>query len=83
MIDSVLGHHCRTQPVPVDRSDVKEIPLGETSLRELQITLETLGYEDLEIRRAMRAVATGTDVPAEDDGDAWLRASLKWLSQSA
>jgi len=67
----------------VDRSDVKEIPLGETSLRELQITLETLGYEDLEIRRAMRAVATGTDVPAEDDGDAWLRASLKWLSQSA
>ncbi|PTU01458.1 Holliday junction branch migration protein RuvA, partial [Pseudomonas sp. HMWF031] len=52
-------------------------------LRDLQITLETLGYEDLEIRRAMRAVASGPDVPAEDDGDAWLRASLKWLSQSA
>ena len=67
----------------VDRSDVKEVPLGEPCLKELQITLETLGYEDLEIRRAMRAVASGTEVPAEDDGDAWLRASLKWLSQSA
>lgn len=48
----------------VDRSDVKAIPLGEPCLRDLQITLETLGYEDLEIRRAMRAVASGPDVPA-------------------
>ena len=40
----------------VDRSDLKALPIQPDSLQELQLTLETLGYEDLEIRRAMRAV---------------------------
>ena len=67
----------------VDRSDLKALPIQPDSLQELQLTLETLGYEDLEIRRAMRAVASGSDVPEENDGEGWLRASLRWLSESA
>ena len=39
--------------------------------------------EDLEIRRAMRAVAGGSEVPEHDDSEGWLRASLRWLSESA
>ena len=67
----------------VDRSDVKALPIQPESLQELQLTLETLGYEDLEIRRAMRAVASGSEVPEDNDGEGWLRASLRWLSESA
>ena len=65
----------------VDRSDLKTLPIEADPLQDLQLTLSTLGYEDLEIRRAMRAVATGEEVPASDDGDGWLRASLRWLNR--
>ena len=65
----------------VDRSDLKSLPIEPDPLQDLQLTLSTLGYEDLEIRRAMRAVATGEEVPASDDGDGWLRASLRWLNR--
>ena len=67
----------------VDRSDVKALPIQPDSLQELQLTLETLGYEDLEIRRAMRAVASSSEVPEDNDNEGWLRASLRWLSESA
>ncbi len=67
----------------VDRSDLQALPIQPDSLQELQLTLETLGYEDLEIRRAMRAVAGSSEVPEEDDSEGWLRASLRWLSESA
>ncbi len=65
----------------VDRSDLKELPIQPDPLRDLQLTLGALGYEDLEIRRAMRAVAAGGEVPPSDDGDAWLRSSLQWLNR--
>ena len=66
----------------VDRSDLKALPLQGDPLQELQQTLEALGYEDLEIRRAMRAVATAAEPPAAGDHDAWLRESLRWLSRA-
>ncbi|MGC6483347.1 MAG: Holliday junction branch migration protein RuvA [Synechococcus sp.] len=65
----------------VDRSDLKALPLQGDPLQDLQQTLEALGYEDLDIRRAMRAVATGVTPPDPSDPDAWLRESLRWLSQ--
>jgi Holliday junction DNA helicase RuvA len=46
---------------------------------ELRLTLAALGYEELEIGRALRAVAD-TAAPAEHDGEAWLRACLRWLA---
>ncbi|MEN9768097.1 MAG: Holliday junction branch migration protein RuvA [Cyanobacteriota bacterium] len=49
---------------------------------EVQLTLAALGYEALEINRALRAVAAqGEGLGA--DGDAWLRESLRWLSRDA
>ena len=66
-----------------DRSDLKAHPIQGDPLQELQQTLETLGYEDLEIRRAMRAVASGAEPPATTDTDGWLRESLRWLSRSS
>ncbi|KEF43400.1 MAG: ATP-dependent DNA helicase RuvA [Cyanobium sp. CACIAM 14] len=48
---------------------------------EVQITLAALGYEPLEIHRALRAVAAGG--LAEADGpDDWLRECLRWLSRA-
>ena len=66
----------------VDRSDLKALPIQGDPLQDLQQTLETLGYEDLEIRRAMRAVATSETAPDPSDSDAWLRESLRWLSRA-
>lgn len=49
---------------------------------EVQLTLTALGYEALEINRALRAVATqGMD--AGCGADDWLRESLRWLSRPA
>ena len=47
---------------------------------ELQLTLTALGYEPLEINRALRAVAQLGQASA-GDGEAWLRESLRWLSR--
>ena len=52
---------------------------------DLEATLSMLGYDDLEIRRAIRAIAEGADgqPPAGDDQDAWLRGCLQWLSSES
>jgi Holliday junction DNA helicase RuvA len=48
---------------------------------EVSLTLTALGYEALEINRALRAVATQAELQ-EADADAWLRESLRWLSRA-
>ena len=52
---------------------------------ELQLTLMALGYDMLEINRALRAVAAQGTITAGDagDGEAWLRESLRWLGRQA
>ena len=52
---------------------------------ELQLTLMALGYDTLEINRALRAVAAQGTITADDagDGEAWLRESLRWLGRQA
>ncbi|MEB3157887.1 MAG: Holliday junction branch migration protein RuvA [Synechococcus sp.] len=67
----------------VDRSDLQALPIQGDPLEELQQTLDALGYEDLEIRRAMRAVAQSDTPPSPGDGEAWLRESLRWLSRAS
>ena len=57
-----------------------EVPLAGASREEVQLTLAALGYEALEIQRALRAVAAG-GLTAGDDPDLWLRDCLRWLSQ--
>ncbi len=49
---------------------------------EVQLTLAALGYEALEINRALRAVSQQSQELGED-GDAWLRESLRYLSRDA
>ena len=47
---------------------------------EVQLTLSALGYEALEINRALRAISPQGPELGED-GDAWLRESLRYLSR--
>jgi Holliday junction DNA helicase RuvA len=57
-------------------------PTLNTSVRsEVSLTLTALGYESLEINRALRAVAQHEQLQ-ENDADSWLRACLRWLSRS-
>ena len=48
---------------------------------EVQITLVALGYEPLEIHRALRAVAAA-GVEGSTSADDWIRESLRWLSRA-
>lgn len=74
----------------VDNGSENNLPLAQAGLQEIEATLAALGYEDLEIRRAIRAVASGgtaesaqspEPAPSANDTEAWLRASLRWLSR--
>lgn len=49
---------------------------------EVGITLAALGYEALEIHRALRAVAA-TGLASDAPVDTWIRDCLRWLSRSA
>jgi len=49
---------------------------------EVQLTLAALGYEALEINRALRALSLQSQDLGED-GDAWLREGLRYLSRDA
>jgi Holliday junction DNA helicase RuvA len=50
---------------------------------EVQLTLSALGYEALEVHRALRAVAAASE-PAESwQADDWIRECLRWLSRGA
>ena len=71
---------------PNDTADLA-LPAGDnaealpgTVRDEVSLTLTALGYEGLEINRALRAVAAaGSPGPSADD---WLRECLRWLSRS-
>jgi Holliday junction DNA helicase RuvA len=57
------------------------MPAGQ-GREDLQLTLAALGYEMLEIHRAIRAVAAQGDC-SEGDTDGWIRECLRWLSRPA
>ena len=70
-------------PLPAD----EELPQGaalptDEGAQEVRLTLSALGYEELEIQRALRAVAAAGSPPG-DDTEAWIRDCLRWLSQAA
>ncbi|MEY3964646.1 MAG: Holliday junction branch migration protein RuvA, partial [Cyanobacteriota bacterium] len=72
---------------PEDTADLSLTANGETQALpnavrdEVSLTLTALGYEALEINRALRAVAAlqSPEIEAADD---WLRECLRWLSRS-
>ena len=51
---------------------------AEGQREEVQLTLATLGYEPLEIHRALRAVASA--LPEDAACEDWIRETLRWLS---
>ena len=59
-------------------------PLQDEQRDEVQLTLSALGYEALEVHRALRAVAAADASSAYDWGaDDWIRECLRWLSRQA
>jgi Holliday junction DNA helicase RuvA len=56
--------------------------LAEASREDIGATLLSLGYADLEIHRALRAVASQGLAPEASTED-WIRDCLRWLSRSA
>jgi Holliday junction DNA helicase RuvA len=62
------------------------LPCG-SARDDVNLTLTALGYEPLEIQRAVRAVAAlGGQAGAEplgEDPEAWIRGCLRWLSRDA
>ncbi len=76
----------------VENGIVHSNQLSSSSLKEMESTLSNLGYEDLEIRRAIRAVATNQGSNSSEPNkktlspentEAWLKATLLWLAQEA
>ncbi|MEB3199021.1 MAG: Holliday junction branch migration protein RuvA [Synechococcaceae cyanobacterium] len=66
--------------LPTEEED-PQLPLPPSAQRhDLQLTLAALGYESLEIQRALRAVAA-TGLAADAGDDAWIRDCLRWLSR--
>jgi len=59
------------------------IALAPEGRDELQLTLAALGYEPLEIQRALRAVAHQLDASAQVDTDTWIRVALQWLARDS
>ena len=61
------------------------MPDSNPVFTDVETTLTALGYEDLEIRRALRAVHEQHDgnSPSDNDVDAWLKLCLQWLSKEA
>jgi Holliday junction DNA helicase RuvA len=60
--------------------ELAPVELGHDARDEVQLTLSALGYEALEIQRALRATAAaGLEGGAE--ADAWIRSCLQWLTR--
>jgi Holliday junction DNA helicase RuvA len=73
--------------LPASEQD-DELPMGEAMAHdqrdEVQLTLSALGYEALEVHRALRAVAAAANDAAEAwQADDWIRECLRWLSREA
>lgn len=66
---------------PEELDSLANLPVA-AGREEVQLTLTALGYELLEIQRALRAVAAEGQASA-DDTEAWIRECLRWLSRSA
>ncbi len=71
---------------------IKTGQLKPSNLNEVLTTLDALGYENFEINDAINAVAkdsnkmaakAGIKALSPNDTDAWIKASIRWLSQDA
>jgi Holliday junction DNA helicase RuvA len=63
-----------------DSHALAAVELADGERDAVQLTLSALGYEALEIQRALRTAAS-QGLTASEPADAWIRASLQWLSR--
>ena len=78
---------------PVESKGSEKLPFQGGYINELQETLRALGYEDIEIRRALRATTNEVkskenlrtpDLTATfDDTEGLIKACLIWLSNES
>ncbi len=80
------------QKTSLQNECIEGIPLQPSKLSEIQDTLKSIGYEEVEVHRALIAVAESfrsgamehSKIPIETEQcDIWLKASLQWLSREA
>ena len=77
----------------IEQKQSKDIPFASSSLNDLHDTLKALGYEDIEIRKAINEVASkfNSEINSEkpvsisttNDFEGLLKASLIWLSNES
>jgi Holliday junction DNA helicase RuvA len=60
--------------------DGGEPALAQEQVDDVHLTLTALGYEPLEIRRALQRTA-GQGLDGQAGSEAWIRACLQWLGQ--
>ena len=60
--------------------ELAPVELGHDARDEVQLTLSALGYEALEIQRALRATAAA-GLESGAGADAWIRSCLQWLTR--
>ncbi len=66
------------KPSLVDGGSAGQTP---AVVAELEETLSALGYEDLEIRRAIKAVRDEQLAPSDGETEEWIRVCLQWLNK--
>ena len=77
-----MGDTLHPDDLDQSKMDGSDAPLETGRREEVQITLAALGYERLEIHRALRAVAA-QGLGDGADTDDWIRDCLLWLSRQA
>ena len=84
-----LAVELRTSVEGMDDVDVKpslvdggDNRMTSPVMKELEETLLTLGYEDLEIRRTVKALREGLNPPDDQDTEGWIKACLQWLNRA-
>ncbi len=78
---------------PLNNSEPQEIPFKSNTIKELQATLDSLGYEDFEIKKVIHALASEFHSEnnenslaintKDEDIQELLKASLLWLSNES
>ena len=78
-----LALELRSKLVSNGGESVSAMPAIQEAHLEVISTLESLGYEPPEIRKALQQLDQDASAPAADDTDAWLRRCIQLISNAA
>lgn len=72
----------RSKFVSNEATQANELAQVSSPERELFATLESLGYETVEIRQALQRIEADRIVSPQDGADAWLRACIQQMTKA-